>query len=149
MVLKGGYDKGEELEPEYSKKCTNCGKLKDKTEFEVNQIQAGDRLVRRGECKECRSWKKPINQKQKDLFIKNNPKPKVGKNFLCPVCNKTKPVFNNKSIALDHDHHTGEIRGYICLACNTGMGQLKDDPIVLKRAIDWLNKSFDNVGNKK
>lgn len=138
MVLKGGYDKGKELEPNYEKRCTSCGILKNKIEFDINQIQAGDRIVRRGECKECRKWKKPIPKSKKDIFMQNNPKPVAGKDFHCPVCNKTKPVLNNTSVVLDHDHHTGEIRGYICLACNTGMGQLKDDVNILQRAIKWL-----------
>ena len=33
MVLKSGYDRGKEREPEYRKKCTNCGVEKDKREF--------------------------------------------------------------------------------------------------------------------
>jgi len=133
VVLKGGYDRGKGIEPEYKKRCSNCGLLKDKREFDINQIQAGNRIVRRGECKECRKWKKPIPQKQKQEYLKKNPKPNIGDNFHCPVCNKTKPVLNNTSVALDHNHNTGEIRGYICLACNTGMGQLKDDTTILER----------------
>ena len=142
MVLKSGYDRGKEREPEYRKKCTNCGVEKDKREFDINQIQAGDRIVRRGECKECRKWKKAIPLKNKKIFIKNNPKPKIG-SFHCPVCNKIKPVLNNTSVAIDHNHHTGKIRGYICLACNTGIGQLKDDVNILKRAIKWLQKTLN------
>ncbi len=70
MALKGGYDKGKVLEKDYQKRCSNCGKLKRKEEFDINQIQAGDRLVRRGECKECRKWKKPIPLKKKNRLYK-------------------------------------------------------------------------------
>ncbi len=139
MPLKGGYNKGKELEPEYSKRCTNCGVEKDKREFSINQIQAGNRLVRRGECDACRKWKKPIPAAARREFVKRNPKPNIGEDFFCPVCRKKKPIISNASVALDHDHHTGKIRGYICLACNTGMGQLKDDIGILKRAIKWLS----------
>ena len=52
MVLKSGYDRGKEREPEYRKKCTNCGVEKDKREFDINQIQAGDAQ------KNCASFKK-------------------------------------------------------------------------------------------
>ena len=138
MALKGGYDRAKDIEPDYEKVCTSCGIRKDKTEFEVNQIQAGDRLVRRGECRDCRKWKKPIPAKARKAFMEAHPKPEIEGTFLCPVCNKNKPVVDNKSVALDHDHKTGEIRGYICLACNTGMGQLRDDVSILKRAIEWL-----------
>ncbi len=69
MVLKGGQDKGKELEEEYSKKCTNCGVLKDKREFDINQIQAGDRIVRRGECKECRKWEWLDSDNQRNVLF--------------------------------------------------------------------------------
>ena len=142
MSLKGGYDKGKELEPEYEKICTNCGLEKDKREFDINQIQAGDRIVRRGECRDCRKWKKPIPQKARQQFELYNPRPEIGSVFHCPVCDKDKPVVKNSSIALDHDHHTGKIRGYVCQACNTGMGNLRDDIDVLSRAISWLKKNL-------
>ena len=138
MVLKGGYNRAKEIEPEYKKRCSSCGIEKDKREFDINQIQSGDRLVRRGECKSCRAWKKPVPQKVKDIFIKQNPRPKLGEDFHCPVCKRKKPVINSTSVALDHDHHTGKIRGYVCLACNTGMGNLKDDVGIVGRALKWL-----------
>ncbi|MBG6090010.1 endonuclease VII domain-containing protein [Actinomadura viridis] len=39
---------------------------------------------------------------------------------------------------VDHDHVTGVVRGMLCAPCNTGMGQLKDDPISLRRAADYV-----------
>lgn len=51
---------------------------------------------------------------------------------LCPVCGKT------QATAVDHDHVTGAIRGILCADCNTGMGQLRDDSWVLRRAIEYL-----------
>ena len=51
---------------------------------------------------------------------------------LCPVCLKAAPT------AVDHDHVTGAVRGILCGDCNTGMGQLRDDPWVLRRAIEYL-----------
>lgn len=42
---------------------------------------------------------------------------------------------------LDHDHDTGEIRGVLCNACNTGIGLLKDSPAVLLSAYNYLKGS--------
>jgi hypothetical protein len=39
---------------------------------------------------------------------------------------------------VDHCHETGAVRGMLCSGCNTGMGQLRDDPAVLRRAIDYV-----------
>ena len=82
MTLKGGYDKAKAIEPEYKKRCSSCGLEKDKREFEINQIQADNRLVRRGECKSCRSWKKPISQKKKRNLLKTIHVPPLVKIFI-------------------------------------------------------------------
>lgn len=51
---------------------------------------------------------------------------------ICPICRSA------ESTAVDHDHVTGTVRGILCPDCNTGMGQLRDDPWVLRRAIEYL-----------
>jgi hypothetical protein len=50
----------------------------------------------------------------------------------CPVCRKA------QATAVDHDHVTGVIRGILCADCNSGMGQLRDDSWVLRRAVEYL-----------
>jgi hypothetical protein len=39
---------------------------------------------------------------------------------------------------VDHCHQTGIVRGAICHSCNKGIGILKDDPAILRRAIDHI-----------
>lgn len=41
---------------------------------------------------------------------------------------------------VDHDHKTGHVRGILCGGCNAGLGQLKEDPEIIRRAIDYLNR---------
>tara|TARA_B110000211_G_C14040063_1_gene536362 strand:- start:1400 stop:1552 length:153 start_codon:yes stop_codon:yes gene_type:complete len=43
-------------------------------------------------------------------------------------------------IVLDHDHSTGEVRGWLCESCNTGIGRFDDDPQIVQKAINWLKK---------
>ena len=39
---------------------------------------------------------------------------------------------------LDHNHITGDFRGFLCHRCNRSIGGFKDDVEILKRAIKWL-----------
>lgn len=43
-----------------------------------------------------------------------------------------------KTPCLDHDHKTGKFRGVLCHRCNTGLGYFRDNPEVLKRAIQYI-----------
>ncbi|WP_233510283.1 endonuclease VII domain-containing protein [Actinomadura craniellae] len=52
---------------------------------------------------------------------------------LCAIC------ANEPGGHVDHDHESGAVRGVLCLGCNSGMGQFKDDAISLLRAADYLD----------
>jgi recombination endonuclease VII len=41
---------------------------------------------------------------------------------------------------VDHDHVAGLVRGVLCATCNTGMGQFRDDPAIIRRAIAYLER---------
>lgn len=58
-------------------------------------------------------------------------------NGVCAICfHKEK---QGKHLGVDHCHTTSRIRGLLCSECNNGIGKLKDDPILLQRAIEYLN----------
>lgn len=45
-----------------------------------------------------------------------------------------------QSLHVDHCHKTNRIRGLLCRACNLALGMMKDDPLRLHRAADYLEK---------
>jgi len=130
---------------DFSKKiCDRCHKLLPTKVFQKNQNAKGDRPVRRPSCNNCR---KIIDGKKVSEKIKRKWKDKKPHHeaFVCPVCGKT-TIAGITKIVLDHDHKTGEVRGWLCDSCNTGMGRFKDDIKILKRAIDYLEKKKRKEG---
>ena len=60
---------------------------------------------------------------------------------LCAICRQPETRKKNghvKALALDRDHATGEVRGFLCRQCNSGLGCFKDRPDLLTAAIDYL-----------
>lgn len=55
----------------------------------------------------------------------------------CWLCQKATGA--TKSLAIDHDHRTGEVRGRLCGPCNQFIGRLGDDPEAARRLTGYLS----------
>lgn len=55
--------------------------------------------------------------------------------YACGICEE--PI-GHRALVIDHDHHTGRVRGLLCTNCNLGLGNFKDQPLRLVRAIKYL-----------
>lgn len=55
-------------------------------------------------------------------------------NGLCAICEK------KSHLRLDHNHRTGEVRKFLCVKCNTLLGDCKESPEILRRALVYVNK---------
>ena len=51
---------------------------------------------------------------------------------LCAIC-RSAPAAH-----VDHDHETGAVRALLCFNCNGGLGQFKDDPLLLQLAAAYV-----------
>ena len=135
------------------KKCCRCKKEKNIIEFHA-QDRAKDNL--RSACKECTNdFQKSANIKYphrrrenawKQAGIKNaDGSPfkwkdyenlKAGAQNKCMLCGTDTP--GKKDFSVDHDHLTGVARFLLCGHCNHGLGNFKDSPYLLQKAIDLL-----------
>lgn len=72
-------------------------------------------------------WKGGLTRLQKKEMIAGRKKPKV-----CELCGK------KGRIVFDHNHKTGEFRGWLCNLCNTTLGALREDCVFILKMIDYI-----------
>jgi hypothetical protein len=58
---------------------------------------------------------------------------------LCFLCGL--PEIENRLLSVDHDHQTGKVRSLLCNFCNKGLGQFKDNPQLLRKAADYIERN--------
>lgn len=137
-----------------SKICTICKELKELSCFS----KAGRKETLRSNCKTCDSkkykeWKNKnrsayllsstnsglklrygIGLKEYDQLLKEQ-------NYCCKICKTKTPGRKDvKRFAVDHCHKTNKIRGLLCMACNTAIGLLNEDPDIFKSAQEYLKE---------
>lgn len=72
------------------------------------------------------------------LEIYNNMR--ENQDYRCAICTRSESQFAYK-LAVDHCHKTGQIRGLLCIDCNTGLGKFRDNKYVLLKAISYLEET--------
>ena len=58
---------------------------------------------------------------------------------VCAICGTDTPGGRGQFHA-DHDHETNQPRGVLCHNCNVALGNFKDNPEILRAAIEYLQK---------
>lgn len=136
--------------------CSSCKQQKEKVLFHKNK-NAKDGLNSR--CVECtleynreryRKNKGRAKDYQREYWLKNNRRITLSKYGLteddfsdmlktqggrCAICEKVPDTI----LYVDHCHLTGRVRGLLCRACNTSLGNFEDDVARLQKAIDYLS----------
>lgn len=122
-----------------SKECNKCKRI---LPFKSYSPSNGGNYTR-SECREC--TKHLANQ------IKKYKKIPIPKDYHCPICLKSEEKcrgLGGKKVGtwcVDHDHKTGEFRGWLCHACNRTIGSFHDDTEKMRRAINYIENNKINI----
>jgi hypothetical protein len=122
-----------------AKACTRCGEDKPLSAdyFPLhNKTKSGFDSW----CRACRSsYRNEICRgKFRDVISDDDLKILKQTTHECVICG------SDEKLVVDHDHHTGKVRGMLCSHCNRGLGHFKDDPLLLEFAAQYLYASKDN-----
>jgi hypothetical protein len=56
----------------------------------------------------------------------------------CAICKL--PFNEERKVAVDHDHTTGQTRDLLCYRCNNILGLCNDNELLLSYAVDYLKR---------
>lgn len=134
--------------------CTGgCGKSRQ----EGPNFYLDSKGLPREKCKECTAkeaaiWRRNNPEKHRAIYQRNNHKSNLRLRFgitieqynilvaqsdgLCSICRE--PESRDRRLSLDHDHESGEIRGFLCCRCNLLLGNIKDNIKLLQGAVEYL-----------
>lgn len=95
---------------------------------------SGHPKVRRGQIEYNRRYLYGLSDEQYQTLL-------AAQDGRCAICGGTEWGGKTKTPHVDHDHATGAVRGLLCSACNHGLGNFRDDPVRMRAAADYLERS--------
>lgn len=156
--LKASWARGDRKvrPPDYwdgYKYCKACGGFKPIAEFHLQNKVNGQRQAN---CIACHqeitvAWKKANPDRERAISRRSTLKSLYGitdaeydrllesQGGRCAIC-RGLPYGRGKRLHVDHNHETKMVRGLLCTGCNAGLGRFKDQPAVLRRAADYLER---------
>lgn len=85
-----------------------------------------------------------VAKRKRDLLKRYGITPEVfrelrqGQGNVCAICFRP---FGDHPGSVDHDHATGKVRGILCIACNSALGAIHDDPERIANLIKYLGRT--------
>lgn len=122
-----------------TKTCTRCKKEKPRSEFHEGTKMSGrgttGKTTRMGKCKECHA--QTVKATLKAKAFQQTP----SSDYVCPICRKDSDHISPPGKwCADHSHSTMLFRGWLCQACNLGLGFFEDNASILYNAVVYLDR---------
>ena len=139
------------------RECRCCGEVKDLYEdyYKIRKNKDGPSAWSY-ECKVCAKARMKKQHKEKPhIGRKSHLKFKYGitpaeydvlfekQGGVCATCGTSEPGPRWTNFAVDHCHTTGKVRGLLCKSCNIALGEMKDNPEVIRSMIKYLENQTD------
>ena len=118
------------------KTCTACKEEKNLDQY-YKQTKAKDGY--RNVCKPCDKVRR--NASRYGLTPEQYNQMYVDQEGKCYIC-ETHEGELSQVLYIDHCHVSGNVRKLLCHECNTGIGMFKDNPKLLQRALQYVQKSL-------
>ena len=61
-------------------------------------------------------------------------------NHSCKICERHVDEFD-RTLAVDHCHTTGKVRGLLCSNCNTALGLMKEDVGNIMKMVEYVSRN--------
>ena len=84
-------------------------------------------------------WRESDLQKKYGMSIDDYNLMLTEQDGCCAICGRH-TLELGKTLCVDHNHVTGEVRGLLCGNCNKGIGFLMEDASILSSAIEYLEE---------
>ena len=140
--------------------CRLCKESKSISNFSPNQIK-----IKNNTCKTCvnlisKKWRNENKEKVRITSDRRNKarsysmygvskdwyeKKLIEQGGRCAICGNYSSAYRRR-FAIDHCHISGITRGLLCIRCNAGIGQFKDNEQNLINAIEYLKSYAKETG---
>lgn len=128
------------------RECTTCNTFKPASEFKLEfRKQAKGGIQMRSKCKSCENVRhhKSLIKRLYDIDIDEYNSLLESQGNKCAICESKIGNSRTSRLFVDHCHSSKKIRGLLCSSCNHGLGQFKDSPKLLRKAISYLTSDED------
>jgi len=111
--------------------CKECHRILPLTAFTSGSLRSDGAYYLKKLCRECQTEM----EAEKREARKNAP----------PRPNRCNLCYQRKFLTVDHIHGTAKVRGWLCSACNSGIGSLGDNLEGVLQAAVYLEKDKSKI----
>ena len=130
------------------KQCKTCNEIKPLSEYwKMSKSADGLQYSCKPCCLELRRKYATPDYKQ-EQYLKNTyglskedyEMMYLRQGFCCEICGIHETEAPRGKLFVDHCHETDAVRDLLCLNCNTALGHFKDNPELMQRGIEYVQK---------